>query len=232
MKLVVGLGNPGRQYTGTRHNVGFEVIQRLARRHLAGSPRPQFESLVTELHIDGQKILLVMPQTYMNLSGRAVRRFVDYFQLEPADVLVICDDMNLPTGKLRLRGKGSAGGQKGLADILRALGTQDVPRLRVGIGRPPQFMDATAWVLGRFGAEEREQIEPALDRAAEAAELWWRHGLAHAMNVVNAPASPSGGRNGTESNGTAPGAAPDGSRQNNAGEKLRRGTREGRAEDT
>ncbi|RMG35398.1 MAG: aminoacyl-tRNA hydrolase [Planctomycetota bacterium] len=194
MKLVVGLGNPGSQYAGTRHNVGFEVAQRVARQQLAGPFRSQFESLVTDFRCGDEKVLLVMPQTYMNLSGRAVRRFVDYFDIACTDVLVICDDMNLPAGKLRLRGKGSAGGQKGLADILRALGTQDVPRLRIGIGRPPEFMDATAWVLGRFSEEERTALAPALERAAQAVPLWIREGLSHAMNVVNAPDDPAGRR--------------------------------------
>ncbi len=133
---------------------------------------------------------------------------MDYFQLEPAGVLVVCDDMNLPLARLRLRGKGSAGGQKGLNDILRALGTQEVPRLRIGIGRPPQFMDATAWVLGKFTAREREQIEPALERAADAVELWCRHGLTHAMNEVNAPETPPRAREQCGTNEPAPGGSP------------------------
>jgi peptidyl-tRNA hydrolase, PTH1 family len=142
MKLVVGLGNPGKKYQGTRHNVGFEVLDELARRTQAGGPKSKFSGNLVETRVDEEKLLLLYPHTYMNLSGNSVRPAFDFYKLELPDVLVVCDDFNLPVGKLRLRPQGSSGGQKGLADIVRKLGSEEVPRLRIGIGRPPGRMDA------------------------------------------------------------------------------------------
>lgn len=187
MKLVTGLGNPGRKYEGTRHNLGFEVIQRLAARFAAPSPRVKFEAELTEIDVGGERVLLLAPQTYMNLSGRSVRQTLDFFKLSPADLLVISDDLNLPCGQIRLRGSGTAGGQKGLQNIIDQVGTNQFARLRIGIDRPPGGRDATDYVLQRFSQSERERIASAVDKSADGVEVWVREGLNPAMNRVNAP---------------------------------------------
>ena len=186
MKVVVGLGNPGPRYESTRHNVGFRVLAELARRWSAERPKRKFDAEIAEAQFAGEKVLLVAPQTYMNLSGRAVQPLLAFYSLEPADLLVLCDDMNLETGRLRLRGSGSAGGQKGLADIIQRLGTEQFSRLRIGIGRPPGQMDATDYVLGKFRSDEQEPIEHAIVTAGDAVEVWIKDGLAAAMNRFNA----------------------------------------------
>jgi PTH1 family peptidyl-tRNA hydrolase len=190
MHLVVGLGNPGRKYNGTRHNVGFEVLAELARRHAAPDARSGFEAEVTETTIAGRRTLLAAPRTYMNLSGRSVQQIVKFYKLPLEDLLVICDDMNLPAGKLRLRKSGSAGGQKGLQNIIDQLGTQDFSRLRIGIGRPPENIDAVDYVLTRFRSDERELLEDAVSDAASAVETWLRDGADAAMNSINPSAKP------------------------------------------
>ena len=187
MKVVVGLGNPGPQYAKTRHNVGFLVVGELARRHNAPSARVDSEAEVTEVQLAGEKMLLVSPLTYMNLSGRPVRSIIDFYKLPLDDLLVVCDDFNLDSGKLRMRRSGSSGGQKGLNDIIGRLGTEEFARLRIGIGRPPGRMDATNYVLGRFRPEEVETIEHAVVTAADAVEWWVRDGITAAQNRVNAP---------------------------------------------
>src|ERR1700730_9488104 len=165
-KLVVGLGNPGSKYEGTRHNVGFEVVNRLA----AGGPGARFsrkfEGLVAEVEIDFRRVLLLKPETFMNLSGRSVGQAMQFYKLELADVLVICDDLSLPLGKLRVRGGGSDGGQKGLRDITAHLGSENYARLRIGIGdRGP--VDATDFVLSRFRSAERSVIDDGLILASQ-----------------------------------------------------------------
>lgn len=189
MKVVAGLGNPGRKYEGTRHNVGFEVLAELGRRFSAPAPRRQFEAEITEIAMGPERVWLLAPQTFMNLSGRSVRQLLDFYKLQPADLLVICDDISLPLGKIRLRKTGASGGQKGLENILQQLGTQDVCRLRLGVDLPPAHMDAADFVLGRFGGREREQLEPALYRACDAVECWVRTGIDAAMNQYNGPAA-------------------------------------------
>jgi PTH1 family peptidyl-tRNA hydrolase len=185
MKLIVGLGNPGRKYQGTRHNVGFAVLAELARRYATGRPRSKFHGDVVEANLDGQKALLLSPVTYMNNSGASVLAARDFFKLPEQDLLVICDDLNLPLAKLRFRPGGSSGGQKGLADIIRRLGTEEVPRLRVGIGAPPEAWDATDYVLAKFTQDEMPEIEQAVHRAADAVALWTREGIERCMNQYN-----------------------------------------------
>jgi PTH1 family peptidyl-tRNA hydrolase len=185
MKVAVGLGNPGKKYAGTRHNVGFEVLAELSRRHGGGRPRVKFEAELTAVPVAGQKLLLVAPQTYMNASGRSVRQLIDFQEIATADVLVICDDINLPPGKLRLRRSGSAGGQKGLENVIQHLGTQDFPRLRIGIGLPPPGRDSADYVLERFHKSERETIDAAVVLAADAVETWLAEGIDRAMNRFN-----------------------------------------------
>ena len=154
MKLVVGLGNPGSKYQGTRHNIGFELIDRLAQ----GGPEPsftrKFDGLLAETEIDFRRVLLLKPETFMNLSGRSVGQALRFYKLPLADLLVVCDDLSLPLGKLRLRPGGSDGGQKGLRDITAHLGTDQFPRLRIGIGDRGDI-DAADFVLSRFRSAER-----------------------------------------------------------------------------
>jgi PTH1 family peptidyl-tRNA hydrolase len=187
MKAIVGLGNPGARYRRTRHNVGFDVLEELGRRFLAPAPRSQFEAEIRDLRDGDERVLLVAPQTYMNESGRSVRKLVDFYQLAPPDLLVVCDDLNLDCGRLRLRTDGSAGGQKGLQDIIRHLGTDVVPRLRIGIGRPPGRMDAADYVLSRFSEAEAKEIEIAVKEAADACRSWWQDGAPATMNRINGP---------------------------------------------
>ncbi len=186
MKLIVGLGNPGAKYTGTRHNIGFDLIAELARRHAASTPRGKFQGEVSEANIGGEKVLLLCPLTFMNLSGQAVQPAKDFYKIETIDLLVACDDFALPAGKMRLRAKGSAGGQKGLEDIIRRLGTDEFARLRIGIGPLPPGWDAANFVLGKFSSEEAVPIAETVQRAADAVALWIRSGLTPAMNQYNA----------------------------------------------
>lgn len=185
MKLIVGLGNPGRAYAATRHNVGFDVVERLAGR--AGGPVRQhrFQGEVVQVAIRGSNLLLLWPLTWMNLSGSSVLAARDFYKLENPDILVVCDDFQLPQGTVRLRGRGSAGGQKGLADVIRRLGTDEVPRLRVGIGPIPEGWKAEDFVLGKFARDERDGVDAILDRAADAAEEWAAAGIEMAMNRYN-----------------------------------------------
>ncbi|MBM4004762.1 MAG: aminoacyl-tRNA hydrolase [Planctomycetes bacterium] len=190
-KLVVGLGNPGRRYADTRHNVGFRVLDELERRAIRGGSggitgerRTRFEAEQRDLEIDGCRVLLVWPQTFMNLSGGSVQATRDFFKLANTDVLVVCDDMSLPLGRMRFRSGGSSGGQKGLADILMRLGTEQIPRLRLGIG-PSQPQQAVDYVLGRFTADERPRMEKMVSRAADAVGDWVKFGIEKCMNRYN-----------------------------------------------
>ena len=185
MKLIVGLGNPGHRYAGTRHNVGFELITELARRHTASQPRQKFQAEIAEANIAGEKTLLLSPLTFMNLSGQAVQPARDFYKVENNDLLVVCDDFALPLGKLRLRSQGSAGGQKGLDDIIRRLGTDEFPRLRIGIGPLPEGRDAANFVLGKFSKEDSPEVTESIKRSADAVATWIRDGLAKAMNQYN-----------------------------------------------
>jgi PTH1 family peptidyl-tRNA hydrolase len=187
MKLVVGLGNPGSKYEGTRHNIGFEVIDRLAAVGSGAAFTRKFDGLVAEADVDYHRVLLLKPQTFMNLSGRSVGQALRFYKLDPADLLVVCDDLTLPLGKLRLRGSGSDGGQKGLRDIAAHLGTDAYPRLRMGIG-DRGAADAADFVLSRFRSGERSTIDDALILASQAVSVWVTQGLAAAMNRFNGPA--------------------------------------------
>ena len=184
MKLVLGLGNPGSRYARTRHNVGFEVIDLLAKSPHAGPFQERFQGVVSELREDQTKVLLVKPLTFMNLSGRCVRQFVDFYHLPFEDLLVVCDDVNLPLGKLRLRKRGSAGGHNGLTDIQSHLGTSEYCRLRIGVGaaQPGEMIDH---VLGKFQATEKPVIKEAVERAAQAVMVWVERGAEECMNSYN-----------------------------------------------
>ena len=186
MKVIIGLGNPGPAYQSTRHNVGWWVIERLAQRWHAGPPRARHRAAVATATFRGAAVLLVRPLTYMNESGAAVRTLVAAENVVGSDLLVVYDELALPLGQLRVRPRGGGGGHKGLESVLGALGTQDVPRLRIGIGPPPVGVDRVSYVLGEFAADERPVIEDAADRAAEAVECVLRDGLIAAMDRYNA----------------------------------------------
>lgn len=186
MKLIVGLGNPGRQYAETRHNVGFAALAILARQYGSTTPRARFHGEIVEATIRQQRVLLLCPQTYMNRSGRSVAEARDYYQLENEDVLIICDDFHLPLGRLRCRKKGSSGGQKGLQDIIRCFGTEEFARIRIGIGSPPAGWDVAAYVLSKFASDETETIRQTVARAADAAGDWVGEGIEFCMNRYNA----------------------------------------------
>ncbi len=185
-KLVVGLGNPGSKYEGTRHNIGFDIVDRLSTGGSGARFTPKFDGLLAEVEIDYRRVLLLKPQTFMNLSGRSVRQVVGFYKLDPAaDLLAVCDDLSLPLGKLRLRAKGSDGGQKGLRDIAQQLGTTDYGRLRIGIGENGPI-DAADYVLTRFRPTERPIIDDALIAATQAVAVWVGQGIEAAMNRFNA----------------------------------------------
>jgi peptidyl-tRNA hydrolase, PTH1 family len=185
MKLVVGLGNPGRRYEGTRHNMGYAVVAQLARKFGTSRAKTKFQGEVVEADLQGQKALLLAPSTYMNLSGASVLAARDFYRIPNDDLLVICDDLNLPLGKLRVRAGGSSGGQKGLEDIIRRLGTEEFSRLRIGIGSPPEGWEWADFVLAKFSKQELEVMEQAVSRAAEAALLWASQGTEACMNQYN-----------------------------------------------
>jgi PTH1 family peptidyl-tRNA hydrolase len=184
MKLVVGIGNPGRRYERTRHNLGFRVVDRLADEHGIAVSRRRFDALVGEGRIEARPVLLVKPQTYVNLSGSAVAPLLRWYRCSAEDLLVVCDDLNLEAVKLRLRRHGSSGGHNGLASIIACLGTEEFPRLRLGIGRGAEG-DAVGHVLGAFGQEEEELAAAAVAAGAQAVRLWLRLGIEAAMNEVN-----------------------------------------------
>ena len=190
MKLIVGLGNPGPEYAGTRHNVGFDVVDRLAARFAPGAtPRSRFSGLAVEADVGGEKCLLLKPMTYMNLSGRPVQEAIHFFKLEPSsDLLVIVDDLALPCGSIRLRPDGSSGGHNGLADIGLKLGSNYWARLRIGID-PPGRTRQSDYVLGKFSPDQQAPVEVSLAEAARAAEAWATKGLAEAMNRFNIKAA-------------------------------------------
>lgn len=185
VRLVVGLGNPGAEYAGTRHNAGFWVLDELARRLGVTVGRRAFLGLTGEALVGGQKVLLLKPQTYMNRSGESVRAALQYHRLEPSQLLVICDDLDMVLGKIRLRPQGSSGGHRGLQSIADHLGTTEYPRLKIGIGRPETRDDVVDYVLGSVSGEEREALTQAVARAADAAEAVLADGVDAAMNRFN-----------------------------------------------
>ena len=192
-KLIVGLGNPGKRYERTRHNVGFRVIDALAGRWMCPRSKAAFggqlgEALATRGD-EQTKIWLFKPETFMNASGRAVGEVMRFYKLPIENVLVVYDDLALPLGKLRARPDGSAGGHKGLADIIRVVGTDAVPRLRIGIDSPPEPMKAEDYVLGKFSKDEEVTIEQAITRTCRATESWVFDGLQRVMDTFNSSVS-------------------------------------------
>ena len=198
MKLIVGLGNPGKQYVGTRHNIGFEAVEALARRlgWISGpgdfekSARANFDGLAMDGSVSlagaSEKVMLLKPMTYMNLSGKSVQGAMAFYRVALTDLMVVLDDLALPCGRLRIRPGGSSGGHNGLKDIERALGTDQYPRLRIGIDAPPPFVPGKDYVLQPFSAEQRKALQPAIEKSAQALMTWVEKGVVAAMNVFNA----------------------------------------------
>ncbi len=187
MKLIFGLGNPGKKYERTRHNVGFQVLDVLARRYGVTFSPHKFRALAARVRIGDENVLLIKPLTYMNLSGEAVGPIVRFYKVPLDHILVVYDDLDLPFGTLRLRAKGGSGGHKGLKSIIQHLGSEEFPRLRVGIGRPPNRMEPADFVLQPFSAREEEEMALVREEAADAIEVWVQEGIQRAMNLVNAP---------------------------------------------
>lgn len=194
MKLIVGLGNPGREYVATRHNIGWEVIDALAVR-LGWISKPEefnrlarsnFDGLTLDGSASSERLMLLKPTTYMNVSGRSVQPAMAFYQLAPSDVMVVVDELALPCGKIRLRAGGSSGGHNGLKDIERALGTSEYPRLRLGIDPPLPPVTGKDYVLGKFTEAQRQQMNPAINRATSALITWIEKGIQTAMNQFNA----------------------------------------------
>lgn len=183
--LIVGLGNPGKQYENTRHNVGFWTVDELARRWGMSFGKTERKAQVADGLIRERRVLLAKPQTYMNLSGEAVRALADFYKIDVTSVFVISDDLDLPLGTLRLRKSGSHGGQNGIKSVLQHMGTQEVSRARIGIGRPPGKMDPAAYVLRPFEGDDAITVRIVVDRAADAVETWLTDGIELAMTRHN-----------------------------------------------
>lgn len=185
MKCFVGLGNPGKKYDGTRHNIGFAVIDRLAEKLSIKLNKTKFNADYGMEIVENEKVVLLKPQTYMNLSGEAVRPFLDYYKIDLDDMLVIYDDLDLPLGKLRLRQKGSAGGHNGMKSIIYHVGSGEFKRIRFGIGRPANEMPIVDYVLSRFHSEEQTTVDEAIENAALACEKWITTSFLEVMNEFN-----------------------------------------------
>lgn len=186
MYIIAGLGNPSSKYKGTRHNMGYDAIDNIADRNNISFNSKKFKSLCGTGIIQGEKVLLIKPETYMNLSGEAVREAVDFYKINPEDeLIVIYDDISLDPGKLRIRGKGSAGGHNGIKNIITHLGTDKFKRVKVGVGSRPEGMDLADYVLGRFGRIERITVDKGIDDAARAVEVIIAEGIDKAMNLFN-----------------------------------------------
>ena len=185
MYLIAGLGNPTREYEKTRHNVGFEAIDILADKAGTTVTEKKHKALYGKGYIGGQKVILAKPQTYMNLSGESIREIADFYKIEPENIIILCDDINLSEGQLRIRLKGSAGGHNGLKNIISHLGTQEFPRIRIGVGEKPRGRDLADYVLGRFPKEQQAVMEEAYRDAADAACMMIEEGADAAMNHYN-----------------------------------------------
>ena len=190
MRVIIGLGNPGMKYAGTRHNIGFDTVTALADKYNIKINNKKFNGLIGDGFIGGEKVLLVQPQTYMNLSGECVGQIADFFKIEPENLIVICDDINLDTGRLRIRAKGSAGGHNGLKNIIAHLGTEAFPRIRVGVGEKTEGWDLADYVLARFSKDDEPVMREAIKNAVGAVETWISDDIGTAMNRFNINPNP------------------------------------------
>ena len=188
MKAIIGLGNPGMKYAGTRHNIGFDAVTAIADKYNLSINNKKFKGVYADGHIAGEKVLLVQPQTFMNLSGECVREVADFYKLNPDEIIIICDDINLDVGRLRIRKKGSAGGHNGLKNIIAHLGTEEFPRIRVGVGEKTEGWDLADYVLARFDKDSEPVIREALANVVGAVETWISEGIDAAMNRFNVSA--------------------------------------------
>lgn len=187
MYLIAGLGNPGKQYERTRHNMGFDTIDELVDRHRIPGSGIQHKAMYGKGMIAGEKVILAKPLTYMNLSGDSVREFINYYKMDPeTELIVIYDDIDLEPGQIRIRKKGSAGGHNGMKSIISQIGTQNFYRIKVGVGAKPAGWDLADYVLGRFSTKEREEVDKAIEEAADAVEVILGEGIDAAMNKYNA----------------------------------------------
>ncbi len=185
MKLVVGLGNPGETYEGTRHNLGFMVLDRLAFRYGTAVDIKKKKSMVGRIKLGKEKVILLKPQTFVNLSGEAVLYMASFLRVMPENIIVVCDDVNLPLGKIRVRKYGSSGGHNGVKSLIQFLRSDNFPRVRVGIGSPPPEVELEKYVLDRFTSEELEILNPAMEKACDAIELIAVGEIEKAMNLYN-----------------------------------------------
>lgn len=183
--LLIGLGNPGREYKDTRHNFGFMLIDRLAVRLNARGMKVQSKAIVTDGMYEDHKLILAKPQTYMNLSGPSVQGLVHFYKIPLTNIMVLSDDLDIPFGTIRIRAAGGPGGQRGLSSVIESLGTKDFPRLRLGIGRPPGKMDPANFILQNFSRDEMKSISEILDAGADAVLEFVKNGLNAAMNKFN-----------------------------------------------
>ena len=191
MYIIAGLGNPTKEYEGTRHNVGFDVIDRLSERYNIDVTMEKHRALIGKGMIAGQKVILVKPQTYMNLSGESIRSVIDYYKVDPEkELIVIYDDISLGVGQLRIRAKGSAGGHNGIKNIIANLGTDVFPRIKIGVGEKPKKYDLADYVLGHFSKEDRELMEEGYDRADHAVGMILNGEIEAAMNQYNRKVKP------------------------------------------
>ena len=191
MYIIAGLGNPTKEYEGTRHNVGFDVIDRLSERYNIDVTMEKHRALIGKGMIAGQKVILVKPQTYMNLSGESIRSVIDYYKVDPeTELIVIYDDISLGVGQLRIRAKGSAGGHNGIKNIIANLGTDVFPRIKIGVGEKPKKYDLADYVLGHFSKEDRELMEDGYDCADHAVGMILNGEIEAAMNQYNRKVKP------------------------------------------
>ena len=191
-RLIVGLGNPGAKYRGTRHNAGYMVLAEFVKREFLGKPSHKFHGDILEARVAGKNILFLCPTTFMNLSGQAVSEAMGFYKLDLSELLVVCDDVDLPVGRIRFRDSGGSGGQKGVKDIIARLGSEKFSRLRVGVGRPPAGVDTADHVLSEFRSEEKDLIQDSVRRAADALTCWVEYGTEESANRFNGGSKSTG----------------------------------------
>ena len=185
MYLIVGLGNPEEEYSKTRHNMGFNAINKIAEQYGIKVTKNKFQGLYESALIEGQKVILLKPQTYMNLSGNSVKEFVDFYKISKEEILVIYDDMDIGTGKIKIRKKGGPGTHNGAKSVVHELVSEDFPRIRVGIGKPADEYDAIDYVIGKLDEEKYKALEAGINRAADATIYYIEYGIDNAMNKFN-----------------------------------------------